>query len=299
MRHRLPHRRPRRPASRLARAEPGHRPHAPAARPLRRPRHPHRRRSEISRARPERAPAAPSSTASPTSCTCTPARSTCRTRPAGGSKSRLTYPPYARDLQDHRLPLQARQPGDPAMKRALLILLAVLIALPAAAFVAARILLNGDAIRTRVAASVQRATGRELTIAGPVQLAWSLTPTIEASDAEPRQPARHVPPRAGPYRPGRGRGGAASLLERRVEIRHIRLLGPDIQLERDAQGRPNWLFTRPESPPSAQPAAPSTERRFEVAIERGRHTRTPASPGWPAARRSSSPRPTSTTTAGA
>ena len=120
------------------------------------------------------------------------------------------------------------------MKRFLLTLLAILIALPLGALAAVHFLLDGDAVRAQAANAVRRSTGRELVIAGPIRLAWSLTPAIEARDVSLLNP------------PGMSRAATAHvdrveaevallpLLERRVEVRRIVLAGADVLLERDA-----------------------------------------------------------------
>ncbi|MBV8911981.1 MAG: AsmA family protein, partial [Acetobacteraceae bacterium] len=153
------------------------------------------------------------------------------------------------------------------MKRLLLALLIVLIALPLGAFVAAHFLLDADAVRARVADAVRRASGRELVIAGPIRLAWSLTPAIEARDVSLMNPPGMS--RLATVHVDRVEAEVAllPLLTRRLELRRVLVAGPDILLERDAEGRPNWLLSRPEPPPSPQPAAaPSTEQRFQLVI---------------------------------
>jgi len=153
------------------------------------------------------------------------------------------------------------------VKRLLLIILVVLIAVPAGAVTAAHFLLNGDSVRARVADAVRRATGRELTIAGPVQLAWSLTPTIEAEDVNLLNPPGMSRPATAHLDRVEAQVALLPLLARRVEVRRVVLIGPDILLERDVQGRANWLLARPEAPaPSAQPSAPSGDKRFTVAV---------------------------------
>jgi len=148
-------------------------------------------------------------------------------------------------------------------RRVVLVLAMLAVLLAAGAATAAALLFDGEALKPRAIEAVRRATGRELTIAGPVRLGWSLTPTVTAEGISLANP------------PGMSRPAMATLdrldvqvalwplLRRRVEVRGLTLIGPDVLLERDAAGQPNWVFTRP--------AAPSAET-------------TPAAPGAPAAR---------------
>ncbi len=124
--------------------------------------------------------------------------------------------------------------------------------------------LDGPHLTAYAVDAVRRATGRELTVAGPVRLGWSLTPTLSAQGVALANP------------PGLSRPAMATLarvdvkialwplLRRRLEVRGLILTGADVLLERDAAGRPNWEFTRPTAPSggdapaaSGAPAAPT------------------------------------------
>lgn len=137
------------------------------------------------------------------------------------------------------------------MKRALLILLATVVALPLAGLIAAHFFLSEDALRTRAEAAVLKATGRELTIAGPIRLGWSLTPTIEADDVSFANPPGFSRPAMAHLDRIEARIGLLPLLSHRIEVNGLTLAGPDVLFERDANGRANWDFSRP---PPTQPA---------------------------------------------
>ncbi len=142
------------------------------------------------------------------------------------------------------------------MKRALLIPLAVVVAIPVAGLAAAHAYLGEDALRSRIEAAVEKATGRTLTIAGPIGLSWSLSPTIDAADLNLANPPGFSRPAMAHIERIQARVGLLPLLSRRVEITGLTVTGPDVLLERNAQGRPNWDFTRPApSPVAASPAA--------------------------------------------
>ncbi len=155
-----------------------------------------------------------------------------------------------------------------------------LVAVPAVLVVAAAALAmsfdpNGQ--KTRIAEAVRRATGRELTLAGPIHLGWSFMPTLEAEDVS----FANMPGGSQPTMATAGRIEAQlelwPLLARRVEVTRLTLVRPDILIETDAAGRGNWQFDRP-AVVSPGPATPSTPRPKTVTaldrmdIEAGRVT---------------------------
>ncbi len=152
------------------------------------------------------------------------------------------------------------------MKRALVVLLVLIVALPLAAIAAASWFLNGDAIKTRLADQVRRATGRDLTIAGPVTLAWSLSPTIAMSDVSLSNPPGFPQPQMAHVDRLAATLAIGPLFQRRVVIERVAIASPSVRLERDASGRANWDF-RPAPGPSAAASTPSEPReRFTLAI---------------------------------
>ena len=66
------------------------------------------------------------------------------------------------------------------MKKALLIAAGVVLAIPVLAVAAFLLFFDANAFRPRLAEAVQRATGREFRIEGPLRLSPALTPTIAA-----------------------------------------------------------------------------------------------------------------------
>ncbi|GAC1341495.1 MAG: hypothetical protein NVSMB18_13680 [Acetobacteraceae bacterium] len=152
------------------------------------------------------------------------------------------------------------------MRRVLLILALLLLALPVAAVIAVRAYLDGDALRARAQAAVLRATGRELSIIGPVRLVWSLVPTIEAADVRLANPPGLSRPDFLRVERVQAQVALLPLLSGRVEVRRLALVGPDVLLERDAAGRPNWVLSPPAAAPSIEPAAPSAAPRMQVVV---------------------------------
>lgn len=124
-----------------------------------------------------------------------------------------------------------------------------------------------EAFKPRIAEAVRAATGRELVLNGPIGVKLSLWPTIEA-----RQVALANPP--GFSRPNMAtlskldlHLGLTGLLRRRIDISRLDLVEPDILLETDATGRPNWVFQPPASQANAAagpaPATPSSPAQAE------------------------------------
>ncbi len=165
------------------------------------------------------------------------------------------------------------------MKRGLFIAIAVVVAVPVGAVGAANWYLSGDAVRARAVEAVRRATGRELVIAGPVRLGWGWAPTIEASDVSLSNPPGFSRPAMAHADGIKAQIGLWDLFSRRIVVERLVVAAPDLRLERDAQGRPNWLFSPPEAPVAA-PAGPSSRGggRFQFVL--GRVDVTAALLGW-------------------
>ncbi len=175
-----------------------------------------------------------------------------------------------------------RRPSRSRVLRWLLVAPVALLALAAAAFGVALARFDPEVQKPRIAAAVEARTGRQLTLAGPVGLKFSLFPTVTLEDvALANMPGGS---RAEMARVGRVEAEFAllPLLSRRLELRRLALRAPDILLETDAEGRPNWAFAprgggaaapagAPPAPPSAPPgeAAASTPRRAPpLSVER-------------------------------
>lgn len=138
-------------------------------------------------------------------------------------------------------------------------LLAVAVLLVAGTAVVVRTGFDEGTVRARAQDAVRRATGRELTIQGPVRLGWSLTPTIAMEDVSLANPPGLSRPAMAHVARAEARLALWPLLSRRVEVLGLTLVQPDVLLERDDQGRPNWVFAKPAAAPSAS-QAPAGER---------------------------------------
>ena len=105
--------------------------------------------------------------------------------------------------------------------------------------------------KPQIAAAVQSATGRELTIGGGLHVSRSIWPAIEVSDVK----LANLP---GGSRPDMARIekiqaslSLSSLLWRKIEVTRLTLVGPNILFEL-VGGKPNWVFTPAAHPGTAQ-----------------------------------------------
>jgi AsmA family protein len=99
-----------------------------------------------------------------------------------------------------------------------------------------------DSYRPLLAERVKAATGRDFAIAGRLDLALSLNPTLTVSDVRLANPPGFSRPDMATIAKLEGQIALLPLLSRRVEIRRFTLSGADVLVETDAQGRGNWLF---------------------------------------------------------
>lgn len=130
--------------------------------------------------------------------------------------------------------------------RLALIVLAVLISIPVAAGAALFATFDADHYKPEIVAALRRATGRDVS-AGDISL--SLTPglTLEAQDAALGNIPNGTRPDMATLPRIRADVAFWPLLRGHVVIRRLVLVHPDILLETDAEGHPNWRFRRTSS----------------------------------------------------
>lgn len=157
----------------------------------------------------------------------------------------------------------ARQPDTPPPRRSkwrspwrivgiAAVAVIVLLAGAAAVFVAT---FDPDSLKPRIVEAVKRATGRDLALKGGLGLKVSLQPTIEARDVAFANPAGFSRPDMATIGRLQLQLGLLPLLSSRIEIDRLVLIRPDILLETNAAGQPNWQLT-PQAPPAGgQPQA--------------------------------------------
>ncbi len=118
--------------------------------------------------------------------------------------------------------------------------------------------------------AVKHATGRDLTLNGKITLKASLSPTIHVDDAAFSNPPGFSRPQMATIQGLEVQLSLLPLLSRRIEIDRLILIRPDILLETDASGHPNWQMTQEASPTAAagSPApAPSGNTRMAVSVD--------------------------------
>ncbi len=113
-----------------------------------------------------------------------------------------------------------------------------------------------EAQKPRIVEAVKQATGRDLAIKGRIGLALSLRPTLEVSDVTLSNPPGFSRPEMASIARLDLQLALLPLLSKRIEIDRLIVTKPDVRLETDAKGSPNWVFTPPEKP-AAAPSGPA------------------------------------------
>lgn len=142
--------------------------------------------------------------------------------------------------------------------RRLLIILAVLALLPVLGVAVVALTLDTEALKPRITAAVEAATGRRLALRGPLSFTPALVPTIAIEDVALANVAGGSAPDMLTARRIELRLALLPLLSRAIDVRSLTIVEPRLLLETDAQGLPNWVFTaaRPASPPDGAPPSP-------------------------------------------
>jgi uncharacterized protein involved in outer membrane biogenesis len=137
--------------------------------------------------------------------------------------------------------------------------LAGMVALVVAAGAVIAVSFDPDSLKPRIIAAVKQATGRDLTLDGRIRLGLSLRPTLTVQGVSFANPPGFSRPQMATLEQLDLSLALLPLLSHRVEIERLVLVKPDIILETDAQGRPNWRFTRETdatAPPSTAAGTP-------------------------------------------
>lgn len=113
-----------------------------------------------------------------------------------------------------------------------------------------------NSLKPRIVAAVKQATGRDLALNGPIGLRLSPWPTVELRGVALANPPGYARPEMATLDRLDLRLAVLPLLRKRFEIARLILVQPNILLELDSQGRPNWRFT--PAPAPAPGTAPPT-----------------------------------------
>ncbi len=134
------------------------------------------------------------------------------------------------------------------------VLLAVLVALLAVGGILAFKFVNLEQVKNMLTTQVKTATGRTLTIAGPLELQAGLVPVVIAKGVTLSNPAGST--RSEMVKIGQVEMEVAlmPLLKREILVKRLIVSSPDILIETDAQGPGNLDFSNPAEKNEAKPS---------------------------------------------
>jgi len=120
-----------------------------------------------------------------------------------------------------------------------------LLLLPIIAATAFLLMFDASSVAPRLAAAVQAATGRALTIEGPTSLVAGFVPKLTVEKVALANLPGGSRPQMLTATKLEAELGLLALLRGEVQITRLSLQSPDLLLERNASGQPNWRFERP------------------------------------------------------
>ena len=129
---------------------------------------------------------------------------------------------------------------------------------------------NLNSYAPQIIAAVDKATGRQLTLGGPIGLALSLTPTVEVNNVSLSNPTGFQDPNLLTLDRIEARIALLPLLSHKIDILKLVLVGPNITLERNGASQDNWdMAPPPAGSPDAGATMPgeATEGGYKFALE--------------------------------
>ena len=141
------------------------------------------------------------------------------------------------------------------------------VALPAAAIGVAISLVTPEALKAPLIDAVFEATGRTLTLNGPLRVSWSLWPTLQVNDVRLANVTGGSRPDMARAEQIEARISLLPLLNHRLDILQLTLTGPNILFE-SVDGRSNWIFQGKQDSGDAPP--PSTSTPFQLSVRKAR-----------------------------
>ncbi len=130
--------------------------------------------------------------------------------------------------------------------------------------VAAVQLIDPNAYKPEIEAAVQRATGRALTLSGPIRIVSYTTPTIEVSGVAFANMKGATRPEMLTVRSIVADVGLGALLQGRVAITRLVLDQPDVLLETNRQGQGNWQLAPAKAAAPAKPGKAAAGQPFSI-----------------------------------
>jgi uncharacterized protein involved in outer membrane biogenesis len=170
----------------------------------------------------------------------------------------------------------AEQPRAPRRRHLILVAVIVVLALPVLAAAVLIASFNPNRYAPQIVAAVERATGRQLTIGGPITLRLSLTPVIVLRQLSLANPPGFPDANLATLDRVEAQLALLPLLSHRIDILHLHLVDPRIVLEHNSAGTPDWIFSPPATAPATSPApasppaAPAPEaagRTYKIALQ--------------------------------
>ena len=159
-------------------------------------------------------------------------------------------------------------------RRLVLLAVVIIVALPVLAAAVLIASFNPNSYAPQIIAAVERATGRQLTIGGPITLRLSLSPVIEARSLSLANPPGFPDANFVTLDRVDAQLALLPLLSHHLDILHLHLVGPDMVLERNAAGIPDWILAPPApvAPPTPSAAAPASAPpargpRYKIALQ--------------------------------
>jgi uncharacterized protein involved in outer membrane biogenesis len=115
-------------------------------------------------------------------------------------------------------------------------------------------LIDWNAYKPEIAAEAKKATGRNLDIRGNISLSVLPSPRLAIADVRLSNRSGATAPNMAEIRELRVAVKFAPLLQGKVEVASVELIGPTIELEKFADGTGNWTMTPEGTPAAAKPA---------------------------------------------
>ncbi len=173
-----------------------------------------------------------------------------------------------------------------SLRRWVAVILLLILALPVLAGLIVISRFDPNRYAPALIAAVDKATGRQLKLGGPITMQFSLTPSLEVRNLSLSNPPGFAGQNLVTLSRVEARIALLPLLSHRVNILKLVLVEPNIVLERQANGTANWDFTAAPTastappPPASQPPAKHTGYSFSLeAVEIKNGSLTVKTPG--------------------
>ncbi|GAN79732.1 AsmA family protein [Acidocella aminolytica] len=171
-------------------------------------------------------------------------------------------------MDRHRAPVSHQKPQPRRWRRYIFLAILVIIMVPVVGLGVFIAQFNPNAYAPQIIAAVQKATGRTLTIGGPIRLKISLTPTLAATNLSLSNPSGFADPRLLTLDEVQAQIALLPLLRHELDILDLKLVGPKLYLERNVNGQADWKLNtaRPQTG-TAIPTPASDAGGYQIALE--------------------------------